>query len=173
MSILVIGLPDDVTACLIERLIEEDDEVRVLARDDAEPWRARGAHIARGAEWDADLIERAAQNVRTIVLGDAHGEDPATFLATALEGARWAAQTIRMVVVGVPGDSALKALKASDLDYVLLTLPRVGLLRRGTIDPARVAEAIDAADDLAGNPRLELDLGTPDAWRALRLPRDQ
>ena len=86
--------------------------------------------------------------MRTIVLGDAHGEDPATFLATALEGARWAAQTIRMVVVGVPG-------------------------RRGTIDPARVAEAIDAADDLAGNPRLELDLGTPDAWRALRLPRDQ
>jgi hypothetical protein len=173
MSVLLIGLPDDVTACLIERLVGEDDEVRVLAHDDAGAWRARGAHIARGPEWDADLIERAAQNVRTIVLGDVHREDPSTFLATVVEGARLASQTMRVVVVGNPRESALGALRASDLDYLVLTLPRAGVLRRSGIDPARVAEAIDAADDLAGNPRLELDLGAARAWQALRLATDQ
>ena len=63
MSILLIGLSEELTEELVKRLIHEGDEVRVLedSNDNAESWRRLGAHIAHGPIWDADLIERAAQ----------------------------------------------------------------------------------------------------------------
>jgi hypothetical protein len=60
----------------------------------------------------------------------------------------------------------------SGLDYVLLRIgasaarfvPFVG--RKRARVPA-LAQAIDAADDLAGNPRLDLDLTTIEGWAVL------
>ena len=71
MSLLLIGLPETFAAKLVQRLREEGDEVRLLLREGsgAEPWKKLGAFVATGEAGDADLIERAATNVRTIVLG--------------------------------------------------------------------------------------------------------
>jgi hypothetical protein len=60
-------------------------------------------------------------------------------------------------------------LRSQRLDYIFLRVRRNTLLRRSAPIPAAVAEAIDAADDLAGSPRLELDLSDPAGARALGL----
>ncbi|MGH2734647.1 MAG: hypothetical protein ACRDKZ_03625, partial [Actinomycetota bacterium] len=152
MSVLLIGVPPEIAEILIPRLVSEGDEVRVLERDEAisERWRVLGAYLAGGTNWDADLIERAAQNVRTLVLGGAHSEDPASFSAEVIEGARLASREMRVVLLDPP-DGVVELMRGSSLDYVALFAPRRGLLRRGTsVAPLHVAEAIDAADDLSG-----------------------
>jgi hypothetical protein len=172
MSVLLIGLGKELTPVLVTRLVAEDDEVRVLERNEdvTNEWRDLGAHIAGGPRWDADLIERAAQNVRTIVVGEAHDEDPRELMEAVVGGGGFASRTMRIVLIGEPGEAVLDIVRASSLEHVVLGVARRGLLgRKPAIDPSQIAEAIDAADDLAGNPHLELDLATPDAWRTLRL----
>jgi hypothetical protein len=176
MSILLVALDEDLMPSLIGRLTEQGDEVRVIEADEsaADCWRSLGAHVASGPQWDADLVERAAQNVRTIVVGDRHDRDPTELMEALVEGGALASPDMRFVVVGQVRPPALAALRDSELEYVILgSVTRRGLLgRRRGVPPERLAEAVDAADDLAGDPRLELDLGEESAWRELKLPFD-
>lgn len=171
MSILLIGLEEDVMPALIRRLTEQGDEVRVLEVDvKSDRWRSLGAHIASGPQWDADLIERAAQNVRTIVVGEHHDNDPVELMEALVEGGGLASREMRLVIVGEAPRPALETLRESKLDYVVLGAVRRGLLgRKARLAPEQLAEAVDAADDLAGSPRLELDLSDEGAWRELKL----
>ena len=170
MSLLLVGLPDDVTASTITRLRSQDDEVRVLAPNgpQADAWKAAGAHVALGGFDDADLIERACQNVRTLVFGDSalapdNGEALVNGGVRAGVG-RW------VYVSGAPKPGIVSELDSTGHDYVVLATGSKGLLRRGT-EPSAVALAVDAADDLAGHPKLELNLKNDSAWSALRLQR--
>jgi len=174
MSLLLIGLDEALMPALIARLIAQGDEVRVLEDDDeaADGWRALGAHIASGPRWDEDLIERAAQNVRTIVLGERHEQDPAELIAAVVVGGGFAARDMRIVMVADKANpEILRIVGDSGLDYVSLVVPsRRGLRgKRRVLAPDSLAEAVDAADDLAGSPKLELDLGDEPAWQELKL----
>jgi len=173
LSILLIGLDEEVMPTLIGRLTAQGDEVRVLEADDAasDRWRSLGAHIASGPQWDADLIERAAQNVRTIVVGEHHDRDPGELMDALVEGGGFASSAMRLVVVGELKPRASSTLRNSKLEYVILgPIEGRGLFgRRPKLTPEKLAEAVDAADDLAGSPRLELDLGDEGAWRELKL----
>jgi hypothetical protein len=175
LSILLIALDEDFMPALIGRLAAQGDEVRVLEADEAagDRWRSLGAHIASGPRWDADLIERAAQNVRTIVVGERHDQDPVELMEALVEGGGFASREMRLVVVGELQPRALSTLRESKLEYILLgSVVRRGLLgrRRASLSPEQLAEAVDAADDLSGGPRLELNLDDERAWRELKLP---
>ena len=166
MSVLLIGDGGSLRGAVARRLLEQGDEVRAVELDptQAEALRSLGVHIARGTYLDADLVERAAQNVRTIVVFDPTPE----VLEPVLEGGRYASVD-RVVLCGprVP-DLAVTALRTAEIDHVTLTTARKGLFKK-TIPDEAVAEAVDAADDLAGHPRLELDLTEPTAWSKLKL----
>ena len=168
MSVLIVGVEAELARTLIRRLAEQDDEVRVLAtdNDDPEALRKLGAHIARGPLLDADLVERAAQNVRTIVVGSVETET----MKEILEGARVArVERIVFCTPDPPGDP-VELLRAAPGQYVVLSYRRQGLLRRNrALAPESVAAAVDAADDLGGDPRLELDLNEASSWDALGL----
>jgi hypothetical protein len=176
MSILLVALDEDLMPALIDRLAAQGDEVRVLESDDAasDRWRSLGARVASGPQWDADLIERAAQGVRTIAVGARHDRDPFELMDALVEGAALASREMRLVVVGHVQPQALAALRDSKLEYVILgSVDRRGLLgRRSRLSPEKLAEAVDAADDLAGHPKLELDLRDEGAWRELMLSFD-
>ncbi|HEX2295221.1 MAG TPA: hypothetical protein VHN37_07930 [Actinomycetota bacterium] len=150
MSVLLVGLDAELVTAVTRRLTAQGDQVRIVARS-GEP--VPGAHVAVGDPGDDDLVERAAQGARTIVAGE-EGR------AAALAGAARAGVD-RAVLVG--GDAAGAP---ASMSWVLLVTKR--RLRRG-VAPADVAEAVDAADDMAGEPRLVVDLTTEDGWRALRL----
>jgi TrkA-N domain len=155
---------------VIERLVAQGDEVRVVEPDpqQVEPWRNLGARVAQGGAGDADLVERAGQNCRTVVLFDL-GDDSVPVLEAVLEGI--ADTTIdRVVLVAVREEpECLGLLKASELDYVFLRVKQRPLLSRFRPSAPSIAEAVDAADDLAGNPHLELELGDPVTAAALHL----
>jgi uncharacterized protein YbjT (DUF2867 family) len=155
---------------LARRLIEQGDEVRVIdaSPDHVAGWEALGVHVARGSESDADLVERAAQNVRTIVVIEdelGRADDVIEELVTA--AAR--ANVSRIVVWGAgPSDAIREHLQRSGMEFVLLSSGKKGLLRKGP-DPTAVAEAIDAADDIAGEPHLVVDLNDAGGRAALGL----
>jgi hypothetical protein len=181
VSVLLVNPTEDLGSALVSRLITEDDEVRVVANDPdvVRKWTRLGAHVARGEPHDADLIERAAQNVRTIVVLEDATALLGKIVEAAAHGGRLASEEMRLVVCLENRDAAVEQIvHESDLDYVLLRIgtsaarfvPFVG--RKGARIPALV-EAIDAADDLAGNPRLDLDLTTIEGWEALGLDPPQ
>lgn len=150
MSVLLAGLDPQLVAAAVRRLTAEGDQVRVVAGvGEAHP----GAHVAVGSPGDDDLVERAAQGARTIVAG-IEGR------AGALEGAARAGVD-RAVLVGGDAEDV-----PASMSWVLLVTKR--RLRRGPSHDD-VAEAIDAADDLAGEPRLVADLTTAEGWKTLRL----
>jgi uncharacterized protein YbjT (DUF2867 family) len=171
MSILLLAPPPGTADAVIARLVSQGDEVRVIETDSerADRWKALGARVALGSAVDADLIERAAQDARTLVLFDVHDRTTDLFEA-AIAGAS-GTSVDRLILVGDGlAASCLQVVRGSGLDYVFLRAPRQrDLLRRRRSDPAAVAEAVDAADDLAGHPKLELDLSDPAAGRALGL----
>lgn len=155
MSVLLAGLDPEVGAAVAARLLAAGDQVRTIARGEA----PAGVHVAAGDLSDEDLVERACQGVRTIVLGEAAGADAPTALAAAARAGVDRAVLVE-VAVEVP----------ETMSWVALVVPRPRLLgRRKGVAAAAVAEAVDAADDLAGEPRLVADLGTDEGWRALRL----
>ena len=165
MSILLIGDPGSLGEVLVRRLIAQGDEVRAIATDaDTGDLAGYGVHIARGPDLDADLVERAAQNVRTVIAFDTTTE----VIESIVEGSR-AARVERIVLcaTSVPED-ARSRLRDAELDYVVLQAPRKGLFRKG-VSEAALAEAIDAADDMAGRLKLELDLNESAAWKLLKL----
>jgi TrkA-N domain len=171
MSVLLLHPPLETGIALIERLTSQDDEVRVIERDPqlADRWRAIGAFVAQGSADDPDLVERAAHSCRTMVLFEVD-DGAASAVATALQGAR--VTTIDRVVLIARGVTAvcLELLRDENIDYVLMhATSQRPLLRRRRPDVSLIAEMVDAADDLSGHPRLELDLSDPIARRALGL----
>jgi nucleoside-diphosphate-sugar epimerase len=169
MSVLLIGISGSSGEAIVTRLIAQADEVRVVEDDPAvaEHWRSLGAHVARRSDDMADLIERAAQNVRTVVIGGAAAHDAADVRAI-VDGAA-AARVERIVLYGAGATSdALEAVREFPFQHVVLSTGRRRLLG-GRLDDESLAAAVDAADDIAGEPRLELDLGDPEAWPALGL----
>lgn len=169
MSVLLLGLDDDLGPPLIELLVGQGDEVRVLENDGRrdERWRSLGAYIARGDEIDPDLVMRAAINCRTIVaLGDAAAGER---LEAAVEGARLAG--VERIVLGAPSiaDGARASVRRAGVDFVLLAFGTRRLLGGRRVEPEHVAAAVDAADDLGGTPALDLDLREPASWAALGL----
>ena len=169
MAILVLTGGTELDAYVVERLIAQGDEVRVVEATGArrEEWRALGAFLAVGETDDADLIERAAQNVRTVVLLDARLS--AEVLDTVLEAAPKAGVDRVVVCASVIEDHVRVAVAASEMSHVLIQAGRPGLLRRRASSPELVAEAVDAADDLSGAPRMDLDLTRGEGRRQLGL----
>lgn len=150
MSVLLTGLEPELVVAIVRRLTGEGDQVRVVARAGT---TYDGAHMATGEPGDDDLVERAAQGARTIVAGT-EGR------VAALAGAARAGVD-RAVLVGGEAEDV-----PGSMSWVLLVTKR--RFRRGP-GADDVAEAVDAADDMAGEPRLVADLTTEEGWRALRL----
>lgn len=161
---------DEVERVVATRLLAQGDEVRVLMPDPGPraDWAGLGVHVAVGDPSDDDLIERAGQNARTIVLFGGHAGHLPTVEA-ALRAA--AAAEIERVILCAPEVRAevRAAVAACGLGYVILSYGR-RLARRARAPAEVVAAGVDAADDLAGEPRLEVDLRDP-AARARLSPR--
>lgn len=169
MSVLLIGLDDDVGAAVIEHLVRQGDEVRVVENhpNRASRWRGFGAYVARGDDTDADLVMRAATNCRTIVaLGPAAAGER---LDAAVDGAGLAG--VERVIIGAPAiaDTARARVRRAGLQFVLLTWGKRRPMRGAPVAPADIAAAVDAADDLSGEPALDLDLCDRGSWAALGL----
>lgn len=179
VSILLIGADSSLGDTLVRRLLDEGDEVRVLITDeDAGRLGELGAYIATGPELDVDLVERAATNCRTIVVIERPGLNTPEIVRTAIVGGRAALgapeEGIRLILCGaVPDEAAIAALRSSDLSFVVLrTGGRLaGFLPVVTerVSDEQVATAVDAADDIAGEVRLELDLTDAADWAKLNL----
>lgn len=162
MSILFVGLGERLGDRVIARLVGEGDEVRVIEESPhaIARWKEIGAFVAHGVPDDPDLVERAAQNVRTIVVTGAFES-----LGPVIEGARFAGVGRVVVCHPVPDSDVLEAVRTSGLDYVIIALGRREPRAAGELDA--LAEAIDAADDLSGAPRLEVDFRRPESLQAL------
>ncbi|MFN2390282.1 MAG: hypothetical protein ABR575_11865 [Actinomycetota bacterium] len=174
MSVLLIGLDWELGEIVVERLLGQGDEVRVLEDDPtrAAMWRTHGAHVATGHADDADLIERAAQGVRTIVLGGTLPVAHEVALAAIQDAATTGRLDVRVVVHAGgrrDGTAAARSLGEAGLEHVVVMERGRRALGRRSPTRAKVAEALDAADDLAGAPRMVLDLTEAEAWRALGL----
>ncbi len=170
MSILLIRASGPIGGTLARRLTAEGDEVRVVApaEEPADAWQELGVKVAPGRDDDADLIERAAQGVRTVVVIDGESGRAREVIDEVVEGVRAAGVERLILCTRGPDEALLDAVRSSGLDYVVLQIG-AGLLSRKRISIEDVAEAIDAADDLAGSPRLELDLTKSESRAALGL----
>ncbi|HEU4480458.1 MAG TPA: hypothetical protein VFS18_01110 [Actinomycetota bacterium] len=172
MSILLVGLDDAVAEVLVRRLVLQGDEVRILLGDPGgqERWKTAGAYVAIGAMDDDDFVERAAQHARTCVVGP-HWSPATAETIVALVAGTSKAGVDRFVLVGPKVDAMFKEeVQLSGMSYVFLRVGRWGFLRKSnTVSPSAIAEAIDAADDLAGEVTLDLDLTMPEDWKQLRL----
>lgn len=172
MSVLLVGLEEELTRTVGARLLAQDDEVRIVLGDEAkrETWRALGIRVAVGDLTDDDFLWRAFTNVRTVVAGERPPAD-APDVRHQLAASMKKSDPDRLVVVGAGEDDPLVAgIRAADVDHVVLRFRKRGLLGyRSAASTPQLAAAIDAADDLAGNPRLDLDLSEERSWAELRL----
>lgn len=166
MSVLLVRPPKQIGSAVIDLLTSQGDVVRVIAADapSAAQWKELGAYVARGSEADADLVERAAQDVRTIVVF----EDAQASIEAVLEGAELAGVGRVVVCIPEPPEHLLARVRASRMEYVVLKLGTRRLRGRQRRLTA-TAEAIDAADDLEGHPRIEVDLNDAVSRRSLGL----
>ena len=169
MAVLVITGDSDLDVPVVLRLLDQGDEVRVLEPTSgrAEEWRAIGAFFAGGEADDPDLVERAAQNVRTVVI---LGERVTVEVTSVVLEAGSNAGVDRLVCCAQAIPAPVKeAVRAASMAHVLIETGRTGLLRRRQASAERAALAVDAADDLAGDPRIEVDLTDPKQAERLRL----
>lgn len=168
MSVLLIGWEGDEATAAIRRLRSQGDQVQVVEPDlfAAQTWRDHGAFVAAGDPTDPDLVERAAYETRTLALFDRGRPGVA---AAIIEGVRIAGAVRLVLFTGDPNGEAAIAFSSSGVSHVIVALPKKSLLGRVRIEPARLAEVLDAADDLAGEPGLVVDLSTNEGWRALGL----
>jgi uncharacterized protein YbjT (DUF2867 family) len=178
VSVLLVDVSGELGAAVVSRLVSLADEVRVVEEDPAAApvWARLGAHVARGASTDTDLLERAAQQVRTVVVAQRAGVALVEVVKAVVEAARLVPGDVRLVVCMRGDADAEEAIRSSGLDYVILrTGKKRARLRRGSRRPSvtMIAEAVDAADDLAGHPSLDVDLTAPGGWRALGLDPPQ
>lgn len=172
MSILIVEPDDTLGLELVTTLKSEGDEVRVLVSDrsTAGRWKELGAFVAVGDPMDADLVERACTNVRTLVLV-LPGRKRSASLLQVLVSAATAAGTGRVVVCTSEAAPEMRSvLDASGIGYVVLAAGRRGFLPRRGPDMRSLAVAVSAADDLAGEPRMVVDLTRPEGWAALKMP---
>lgn len=166
MSILLVHPDEELGGAIVERLIEDGDEVRVLVPSEGS-WRTMGAFVATGDAMDADLVERACTNVRTIVFPFTDRK-PHTSLLDAVVLAASRAGTDRVIVcTPAPTADLVRLLDASTSSYAVLITGRRGFLPGRAVDVERVAAAVSAADDIAGEPKLVVDLGTEEGWMQL------
>jgi hypothetical protein len=174
MSVLLVAPPAEIGDAVVTRLLAAGDEVRVVARssEEVERWGEWGAHTALGDPEDPDLIERAAQDARSVVTFD-DGFGGHQILEAAIEGGSSAGVERIIICSPAPGAHERERVSRSSLEHVVLV---TGSLRRRRLSfraraltPGQVAVAVDAADDLAGHPRVVLDLRENEAWRALDL----
>jgi hypothetical protein len=137
----------------------------------SERWKQSGAHVAIGPATDSDLVERAGQNARTLIIaGDLRFQTSAVIEAAA-EGARLAGIERLVVCMERAETEILELIRGAGLDHIVLLTGggRWRRLMRQSVPAGALAEAIDAADDIAGRPRLVLDLTTDGGWAALGL----
>jgi TrkA-N domain len=177
MSVLVIGDAPE-TETVVRFLIAEGDQVGVIEADrkQLQRWASIGAYAALGDAEDPDLVERCATQARTIVVFESPGPGGPNItdvLRAVLHAGQMLPAAPRLVMVSQNPSLTVQAqLNSAALDYIVLRtgLAR-GLLRRGpkAIPADKLAEAVNAADDLAGEPRLDLDLARRSGWEALRL----
>lgn len=163
MAVLLVASDEPVADVLVGRLIAAGDQVRVIEprADRTDRWKALGAYVAPGDPADEDFVERAAGGARTVVLFDGSAA-PELLAAAKLAGVG------RVIVYGRRlGGRVEEVVAGSGLDFVILSGDRRGFRK---LPAGAIAAAIDAADDLAGNPRLRLDLAQKTAWEALKLP---
>jgi Trk K+ transport system NAD-binding subunit len=162
VSVLIVGAEGALGEAVIARLVSEGDDVRVIEPESraADRWKALGAHVARGTPDDVDLVERAAQNVRTLVALRPVAIEPIVAGAVAARVGRLVLCADRDVVA---------RLEAADVEFVVLVVPRRRFARRAAVTPGAVAEAVDAADDMPGTPRIVVNLSRPDGWHELGL----
>ena len=169
MSVLLVGVDDHLGAATARRLIGQSDEVRIMLDSprDRDVWRERGVYVAVGDIEDEDFVWRAAGGVRTVVAGAERLAGSAG--AVLVAGARRAGVG-RFIVLAVGGRPEVpETLMEEGTELVVLRLPKKKLLQRDRLMPEQIAEAVDAADDLAGSPHLDLDLSESDAWAELKL----
>lgn len=166
MSILLVDPEPVLGATILEHLLAEGDEVRVLVNEPAD-WKTRGAFVAVGDPMDPDLVERACTNVRTIVFASSTRGIPVSRLAAAVPAAQKAG-TDRVVVCVPSGETAAQGwLDAAGVCYAILVTGKRGFLPKKSVDPKNVARAVSAADDLAGEPKLVVDLTDEAEWSKL------
>ena len=175
MSVLLLGLESSFGSAVIQRLLDEDDIVGVIEEDRArgEEWKKFGAHVALGSPSDFDLIERAAQHVRSIVIVESGVSDSAAVVEATLMGARLVpGERARVIFVAAAPDPKIEeTLNGSEFDFLILRIAtgKSFIRRSRPLAPEQLAEAINAADDLTGTPRREIDLGSDEGWSALGL----
>lgn len=164
MSVVLVGPSGSLGAAVIARLRAQGDEVRVIEDDPAaaEAWKAQGAFVAFGDEWEMDLIERASHEARTIVVFEREGRE---LLETLPEVEKAAGLTSldRIVVVTYDPSKAVAGLSIKAPSYVILGTGKRSLFKKtAKLSDEAIARAVDAADDLPGSPELVLDLSKPD-----------
>lgn len=161
MAILIVAnSEDDLAEPTIRRLLAQGDEVRILTDGDPGRWRAMGVHPAAGDPSDADLVERAAQNCRSIVLLGIRATEPDAVAAVAEGGL--AAGTDRLILCrGSRREKLPDVAAAWPRGYVILEQVAGRWPRVQRASSEEVAEAVDAADDIAGEPRFSVDLNDP------------
>ena len=172
MSVLLIAPAGPEGDAIVDLLVREDDTVGVIApSDQKDAWRRRGAYAADSDPADPDLIYRSAQQARSIVVFEDHLRAPEAVVGAIVETAPSLPEAPRLLLIGrSPRAALLERLRASPLDFIVLGIGVKRLLdRRTRVTPGRLAEAVSAADDLGGNPRLELDLADTSAWSLLGL----
>jgi uncharacterized protein YbjT (DUF2867 family) len=119
MAVLLVDVTGDLASLLVSRLVSLSDDVRVVEDDpDAgRKWRRLGAHIARGDSTDADLIERAAQGVRTVVVAQRDGRSLDEVVTAATDAARRLPDDLRLVVCMGRRDAKVeRVIRSSDLN---------------------------------------------------------
>ncbi|MBK5228894.1 MAG: hypothetical protein JJE05_10340 [Actinobacteria bacterium] len=168
MSVLLIGWEGEEAIAAIRRLHSQDDQVQMVEPDRfaAQAWRDLGAFVAVGDPTDPDLVERSAYETRTLALFDRGRPGVATAI---VEGVRVSGALRLVLFTGDPNGESATAFSSSGMPYVIVALPKKTLLGRARIEPARLAEVLDAADDLAGEPKLTADLSSDEGWEALGL----
>lgn len=166
MSILLVHPDEELGGAIVQRLIEDGDEVRVLVQSEG-TWRTKGAFVATGDAMDADLVERACQNVRTIVFPFTDRKPHSSLLDAVVPAAARAGTDRVIVCTPSPADDLVRLLDASATSYAVLITGRRGFLPGRAVDVERVAAAVSAADDIAGEPKLVVDLGTEEGWMQL------
>jgi TrkA family protein len=160
VSFLVLGGDQSLVDAIVARLVADGDLVRVLDPNPTriESIKQQGGFVATGDPTDADLVERAGQGARTAVV-----VEPVR-LTTELLDAFAAARITRIVYAG-RDTSNIELISAGSLDHVVLRRRHTPLRRRAEI-PSIVA-AVVAADDVAGTPRVVIDLSDKEALRRL------
>ncbi|MEA2477359.1 MAG: hypothetical protein QOC87_1558 [Actinomycetota bacterium] len=160
MSFLILGSDPPLVDAIVSTLVADGDLVRVVDPDPSrvEAIKQRGGFVASGNPADADLVERAGQGARTAVV-----VEPAPLTAEVL-GALVAARISRIVYVGRDANT-IKLISAGTLDHVVLRRRRATLRRTGEI--SSIVAAVVAADDLAGTPRVVVDLSDKSALEML------